>query len=179
MTRSQTGGSARSVILIGPMGSGKTECAAALSKSLELPLIDTDHLVTSAAGKSIARIFDEQSEAVFRQLEREAVDKAVASAPAVVACGGGVVLDSKNVEKLRGMGTVIYLEVSAAEAARRVGAGTNRPLLAGKDVRGELARMMEVREPLYQAAAHIKVDGEGTVDQVSRRVLEALGKGQG
>lgn len=175
MTPSQTANSSKSVILIGPMGSGKTECGAALSKLLELPLIDTDELVTSAVGKSIARIFDEEGEEVFRQLERVAVDEAVRSGPAVVACGGGVVLNPENVEKIRGMGKVVYLEVSAGEAGRRLGAGGGRPLLTGKDVVGELARMMKDRAPLYETAAHIKVDGEGTVDEVSSRVLEALG----
>lgn len=164
----------QAVILIGPMGSGKSEVGAALAERTGRLFLDTDVMVTERDGRSIQEIFDEGGEALFRQIESEAVAEAVKTPGAVIACGGGVVVRSENVAALRRAGEIIYLRVGARVAATRIGDGSGRPLLRG-DPPLDLAAMIEEREPLYIAAAHHVVDAEGVVTEVVEKIEEVIG----
>jgi len=159
-------GSAETVALTGMMGSGKSTVARHLARLLGRRLVTLDAEIARAARKPIPAIFAEDGERAFRALERWAV---AALPPGVVAdLGGGAFCDPATAGRLLATGRVVFLDVSAAEAARRLGAGDGRPLAARWP---ELAAR---RRPLY-SRAQLRVDVDGLAPEaVARRILEAL-----
>jgi shikimate kinase len=167
----------RHLVLIGLMGAGKSTVGEGCAARLQRPFVDTDDLVLALTGKSIGEIFRDDGEEQFREVERRAVADACASpAPLVIACGGGAVLDPSNRRLLRGSGFVVWLRATASELATRVqGQQRERPLLPSAGEEAELERLSEVREPAYEATAHVSVDTGGrSVDEVVDTVLQEL-----
>ena len=182
----------RHLVLIGMMGVGKTSVGRRVALRLGRPFVDTDKLVEAAAGKTVPEIFAEDGEGVFRRLEAGAVGEALDSDVwAVVAFGGGAVLDPANRERARQAALVVWLQAPPRELARRVSAaqrrsgGLARPLLADGSpvatpgVRGVpeiLEAIAAEREEAYRAAAHVLIDTSGrTPGQVATAVLRATG----
>ncbi|MDV3296701.1 MAG: shikimate kinase, partial [Brachybacterium paraconglomeratum] len=114
------------VVLVGPMGAGKTTVGELLAAAWGVALRDTDRDVEETAGKPISEIFVDSGEAHFRDLERAAVAEALATHDGVLALGGGAVLDPGTRELLRDH-TVVFLHVGLTDAVKRVGLGTARP----------------------------------------------------
>ena len=165
------GGSAEVLSLCGMMGSGKSTVARILSRLTRLPLCSTDARIEAWAGKPIVRIFAEEGEPAFRALERRAVGSLRGGA--VVDLGGGAFCEAPSAERLLRLGRVVFLDVSAAEAARRIGAGAGRPLAP------DWERLLRRRLPLYRRASlRVEVDGL-TAEAVARRVLGALSRDPG
>ncbi|HEY3438418.1 MAG TPA: shikimate kinase [Actinotalea sp.] len=166
------------VVLIGPPGSGKSTVARALARELGLQARDTDVDVEALAGKSISDIFVEDGEPRFRELEQAAVATALREHAGVLALGGGAVLHAATQDALRSYtargGTVVFLDVSLAQAAPRVGFNTARPLLLGNP-RAQWQALMEARRPVYSALAtlHESTDHRSAA-HVARRIAEAL-----
>jgi len=160
------------LVLIGLMGAGKSTVGRACAARLGRPFVDTDELVEQQVGLTVDEIFRRDGESGFRALERAVVADVCASPePLVVACGGGAVLDPENRRALRGAGLVVWLRAPAATLARRVGDGATRPLLRN-DPEGALRRLEQLREPAYEAAAHVSVSTDGVaVDAVADTVL--------
>ena len=160
-------------MLIGMMGSGKSSVGDVLARRLGRTLVDVDVLIEAAAGRSIAQIFADEGEASFRTWERAAIQKASAVPGAVIACGGGAVLDPDNVASLRAAGTVVWLQVSPEVAARRLGSDEGRPVL--RAISGELAERLRTliarRADAYAAAADMVVDADGPAEAVADAVL--------
>src|SRR5262245_60858933 len=124
----------RSIALVGLSGSGKSSLGRALAARLGRPLLDTDVLVTQAAGCDVAQIFAEYGEACFRELEAAVLRAALQSAPAVIATGGGVVLRAENRALLRERAFVAWLDAPTAALVARLRAhDEGRPLLQGDD----------------------------------------------
>jgi shikimate kinase len=149
------------LVLIGLSGSGKSTVGRVLSARLDLPLIDTDRLIEELAGKSVAAIFGGEGEDAFRDLEEAAVAEACAL-PAVVAAGGGAVLRAANREAMRRGNLVVWLDLPPAVLAQRLATHTEeeeRPLLRG-GIEDRLRTLWEVSRPLYEEAAHLRVDGD-------------------
>ncbi len=161
------------IVLIGPMGSGKSAVGRAVARRLGRPFVEMDEVVEAEAGRSVAEIFAEEGESGFRAREAAAVREAARMPQAVIACGGGVVLDEDNVVALRSCGLVLYLKVSPGVAARRVGDGKGRPLLSGGEVETRLAEIINERAYLYERAAECQVDADLPLDAVVASVLEA------
>jgi len=160
-------------VLVGPPGSGKSTVGALLAARLGTDLRDTDADIVAATGQEIADIFVDQGEAAFRALEREAVRAALDEHVGVLALGGGAVLDEGNRSLLAGH-RVVFLDVSLADAARRVGLDTSRPLLLG-NVRGRLKALLDERHPLYLEVATLTVDTSGrTPDDVADEIAKAV-----
>jgi shikimate kinase len=159
------------IALIGPMGAGKSEVGAILAERLGRMLLDTDLLVEQVAGMPITEIFEREGELGFRALEAGAVRQAAAVPGAVIACGGGTVLDPANVHVLRRSGLVVYLRVSAKVAAARVGDGAGRPVLAGEDPAARLAAVIEERTPVYEQAADLTVDADAAAAVVADAIV--------
>jgi len=160
-------------VLVGPPGSGKSTVGGLLAERLGVGLRDTDADIVAATGQEIADIFVDRGEAAFRALEREAVRVALAEHRGVLALGGGAVLDESN-RRLLGGHRVVFLDVSLADAARRVGLDTSRPLLLG-NVRGRLKALLDERHPLYVEAATLTVDTSGrTPDDVADEIAKAV-----
>ncbi|GAA4381104.1 shikimate kinase [Nocardioides caricicola] len=147
------------VVLVGPMGAGKTTVAGLLAEAWGVSVRDTDHDVERAEGRTISDIFVDSGEAEFRRLEREAVAAALASHDGVLALGGGAVLDPGTRELLAGH-EVVFLRVGLADAVKRVGLGTSRPLLLG-NVRGQIKALLDERTPIYESVATLVVDTDG------------------
>ena len=140
------------VVLVGPMGVGKTTIGKKLAKKLGLPFIDTDNLVTKLLGE-ITTIFEEQGEPVFRSYEEEAVMEAIAK-PSVVATGGGAIL-SEHTRAALTQTNVVYLATDGKHMASRL-TGGNRPLL--KDGLSDWRRIYESRRDLYEQVADLTID---------------------
>ncbi len=118
------------VVLVGPMGAGKTTLADLLAQRWGVAVRDTDADIVAAQGREISDIFVDDGEAAFRALEREAVARALAEHDGVLSLGGGAVLD-EDTRALLADHTVVFLQVGLTDAVKRVGLGTSRPLLMG------------------------------------------------
>jgi shikimate kinase len=147
------------VVLIGSPGAGKSTVGRKVAQELDVPFTDSDALVESAAGMTVADIFVTEGEAEFRRLEAAAVDSALAESTGVVALGGGAILSPQTRARLSGH-RVVWLKVTVSDAAKRVGMNTARPLLLG-NVRSTLSALLEERNPLYEEVATDIVDTGG------------------
>ena len=174
---------ARHLVLIGMMGAGKSSVGRRLALHLGRPFIDTDRLVEERAGKTVGDIFAADGEPAFRALEAEVVQEALRSDVwAVIALGGGAVLDPANRDSARENALVVWLQAPVRELARRVSASRRRsagtrPLLAsGRPPEAVLDIMARDREESYRVAAHLVIDTAGRFpSQVATAVLAATG----
>ncbi|HEY0889476.1 MAG TPA: shikimate kinase [Nocardioides sp.] len=150
------------VVLVGPMGAGKSTVGSLLAERWGVTVRDTDTDIEAVAGKPVSDIFVEDGEAAFRTLERQAVAAALATHDGVLALGGGAVLDPGTRELLHGH-RVVYLRVGLADAVKRVGLGTGRPLLLGDagGIRARVRQLLDERAPVYEAVATEVVDTDG------------------
>ena len=159
------------VYLVGMPGSGKSTVGEELAGRLGVPFVDLDVVIASEQGRSVTAIFAEDGEAAFRALEARALLAASMDDPAVVACGGGVVLEPANRIVLRNTGTCVFLDVPLEVLERRVQPDAERPLIRSE---GDLERLLTERGPLYREfAAHV-VDGSGDPDEVADAIVEEL-----
>ena len=162
-------------VVIGAPGAGKSTVGRRVAEALGVAFIDTDRLVEDRAGMSVADIFVTQGEPAFRAQEEQAVADAL-EGDGIVALGGGAITSAATRERLVGH-TVVWLQVDLADATRRVGLNTARPLLLG-NVRQTMGSLLEQRLPLYAAAATITVDTTGRpVREVVADVVSSLGGG--
>lgn len=169
------------VVLCGPMGSGKSAAGRRIAAALDLPLRDTDLEIERVAGATIPEIFESQTEAGFRALERDVVVDSLAGFDGVLALGGGAVThpDARAAlsdYRTRG-GVVIFLDVSAHVAAQRIGSDQNRPLLhgPGETPRQRWARIMGERRGWYlEVSSHTVVTDRRTPAAVAREILGFL-----
>ncbi len=152
MTSADAGGGA--LVLIGPMGAGKTSIGRRVARALGQSFSDTDKMVIRAHGP-IPEIFATHGEAHFRALERDAVAEALAGG-GVVALGGGAVMAPETRERLSAH-RVVLLTVSPQVVASRIH-GDDRPLLTGEDPVERWRRIAEERRPLYESTADIAFD---------------------
>ncbi len=161
------------LVVVGPPGAGKTTVGGLVAGLLGVPFRDTDDDIERVAGTTIADIFVEHGESHFRALERAAVASALEEHPGVLAVGGGAVLDEGTRARLAGR-CVVFLDVGAAEAARRIGLNRDRPLLLGNP-RRRWVELMKVRRPIYEQVATLHVDTDGRTpeeiaDDIAARV---------
>lgn len=169
-----TGAAARPrLVLVGPMGAGKSTVGRALARHWDVGFRDTDDDVERAAGKAIPEIFVDDGEQHFRALEADAVVRALAEHDGVLALGGGAVMTPAVREALDGH-TVVFLSVGLADAVKRVGVGASRPLLMG-GVRSRMKALLDERAPVYRSVAVLEVASDGKApDVVATEVAELL-----
>lgn len=169
------------VVLVGPPGSGKSTVAALLASRWDVAARDTDADVEAVAGKTIGEIFVEDGEPRFRELERDAVLRALGEHDGVLALGGGAVLDEGTQEALSayaaGGGVVVFLDVSLAHAAPRVGFNTARPLLLGNP-RAQWQALMEARRPVYERVSTVRVSTDARVPAQVAEEVDGAVRGQ-
>ncbi len=161
------------VVLVGPMGAGKSTVAGLLAEAYGVSARDTDADVEAAEGRSISDIFVDSGEDHFRDLERAAVAAALASHDGVLALGGGAVLDPAT-RKLLSEHRVVFLRVGLSEAVKRVGLGIGRPLLLG-NIRSRIKALLDERTPIYESVADLSVDtDERSPQDVADEIRKAL-----
>jgi shikimate kinase len=147
------------VALIGFMGVGKTAIGKGLAERLGKKLVQTDVLIELMAGKTITRIFQEDGEIAFREMEIDVIRKAAAEKNQVIDCGGGVVLNRINIERLKIDSVIVWLTASNDIVLKRTAPDKiGRPLLQGNKSLSDMEKIISFREPLYAAAADIKID---------------------
>jgi shikimate kinase len=153
----------KNIVLIGFMGSGKSTVGRDLHQRLGYPLVDMDQMIEQRTGKSIAAIFVDSGEDAFREMESELLEElADPDAPRrIISTGGGVIGREKNRELLRQLGCVVWLHAPLPVILERTGKNRDRPLLNAPDAAVRAAELLAIREPLYAAAAHLKVDTTG------------------
>jgi len=159
------------VYLVGMPGSGKSTVGAELAGRLGVPFVDLDVEIARRDGRSITEIFEADGEAGFRALEAKELLEASTHDPAVIACGGGVVLEPANRITLRNTGTCVFLDVPLDVLGARVQPDADRPLIRAA---GDLERILAEREPLYREFAANVVDGSGDPGEVADAIVEEL-----
>lgn len=148
----------RNVILVGPMGAGKTSLGRQLARRFGLRFVDADAQVEASAGASVSEIFAREGEAGFRVRERDALAALLAQDGLVLATGGGAVLDADNRARMRQRGCVVHLQVDVAQQLARLADDDTRPLLARPDRTQVLQALAAERAPLYAQVADLALD---------------------
>ncbi|PSF15439.1 shikimate kinase AroK [Marinobacter shengliensis] len=143
------------VVLVGPMGAGKSTIGRMLAKELGYRFLDSDRIIEERCGANIPWIFDVEGEDGFRQRETAMLDELSETQRTVLATGGGAVMRPENHALLRKNAVVIYLKTSIEQQVERTRKDRNRPLLQNDDPEGVLRRLFAVRDPLYTKLADI------------------------
>lgn len=162
---------ASNIVLVGPMGAGKSVVGALLARRLGLPFVDLDALLEEEAGARIADLFRGEGEAAFRTREAALLVRCLAAGGQVVATGGGAVLAAANRSQLRERGLVAWLQADPGTQLRRLEGCSDRPLLEGADRRARLDALAVERDPLYREVADVAID---TRDLDADAVADAL-----
>ena len=152
---------APNLVLVGPMGAGKSSIGRRLADRFGLAFADADHAIEARCGTSVATIFECEGEAGFRAREREALAALLAGEGLLLATGGGAVLDPGNRELLRSRGFVVWLQVGVDEQLQRLARDRTRPLLQREDRAAVLYEMAQERAPLYAEVADLCFDTAG------------------
>ena len=167
-----------SIALIGFMGVGKTVVGQALAEKLGKKFVELDSLIERKAGKSIPEIFQQDGEIAFRELEIEVTKEIAREKYLVIACGGGIVLNKINIDRLRESSSLIYLTASPRVILKRVSSEEGqRPLLEVDDPILTIRDLLKFRKPFYERAADItintsKLDIDAVVEQIIDKLKE-------
>jgi shikimate kinase len=169
------------IALIGYMGTGKTIVGQLLAEKLDMDLIEVDWLIEQEAGITIPEIFNREGETGFREREIAAVKEITGEEYCVTACGGGLVLNKINTDRLRENSVIVYLKASPKTIQKRVsGEAGQRPLLEVTDQLKAIQGMLKYREPFYKRAADITVTTTRlTPDAVADIIVQKLGEYEG
>ncbi|UNK50750.1 shikimate kinase [Lysobacter sp. S4-A87] len=163
------------LILVGPMGAGKSCIGRVLAERFGLRLVDVDHEIEQRAGANISTIFECEGEAGFRTRERSMLAELLADDGMVLSTGGGAVLDPDNRRQLRERGFVVHLHVSVERQIERLARDRSRPLLARGDRAQVLHSLAAEREPLYAQVADLRFDtNHYTATEVASRLAQEL-----
>jgi shikimate kinase len=165
----------RSIALVGMPGSGKSSIGRRLAPRLDLPFIDADAMIEEAAGgMSIEEIFAKHGEAEFRSLEARVIARLLDDGPAVIATGGGALMNANTRALVRERAITIWLRAEIPVLMRRVRRKSDRPLLKGKDPEATLKRLLAEREPVYAEADIVVTSREGPHDAVVDAIMAEL-----
>ena len=163
------------VSLIGLPGSGKTTVGRQLARRLQVPFVDSDHVIEQRLGCSIRDYFEAEGEERFRDVEQATIDDLTQGPDGVLSTGGGVVLRSLSRQHLRQRTRVIYLKSVPEELFRRLRHDTQRPLLQGVDPLTRLRELYAIRDPLYREIAHFVIEtGRPTVSTLTNMIMMQL-----
>ncbi|WP_298866991.1 shikimate kinase [uncultured Gimesia sp.] len=168
------------ITLIGYRGSGKSSVAAPLAERLSFSWIDADDEIERAAGKSISQIFADEGETHFRQLERTVMQSLLRRDKLIIAAGGGAILNTETRQEVQDAGPVVWLKADVNVLEQRVSLDvsttTRRPALTSSaSQREEIQKLLDQREPIYQACTSITVDTDSkTILQIVDEITDAL-----
>jgi shikimate kinase len=165
------------------MGAGKSSVGRCLQRRTGLARFDTDELVVAKLGLSVPEIFSKHGEEHFRKAETQALCELVPDRQAIIVTGGGIVLRPENVDLLKGLGTIVWLDADEEKLFERASRRGGRPLLQTEDPRKTFLDLFQTREPLYAAAADFRVDTstlthEEVADAILSKIQELAGTRQ-
>lgn len=167
--------SAKSIVLIGFMGTGKSSIGRILETKTGLHRFDTDEMVSSKLNMSIQEIFSKHGEEKFRDAETEALQSLASKESAIIVTGGGIVTKSKNLDLLKNLGTVVWLDADHATLRARMEKLKDRPLLQTANPVAALSELLHARNPLYRNTADIRVDiSEKTPEEIADLILKSI-----
>lgn len=150
------------IVLVGPMGSGKTSVGRRLACVLKRDFFDTDFEIVARTGVAIDHIFDVEGEEGFRKREIMMLDELCEIPNIVIATGGGIVIKKENRERLKFNSFVVYLSSSIGQLLQRTAKSKLRPLLERSSNREKTIRdLVEIRDPLYKEVADVVIDTTG------------------
>ena len=162
----------KAIFLCGFMGCGKSTVGELVAKQLQLPLIDTDAYLVEQEGRSIPEIFAQDGEPYFRKIEAEAI-RTLCGTQAVIACGGGAMLNPDSAAAARKEGVVVLLDESFDTCYRRIKGDTNRPIVQ-RSTKEELHALFDQRASIYRAHATCAVPGGVSPEQMAQRIIQAV-----
>jgi shikimate kinase len=165
---------ARSVVLVGMMGAGKSTIGRRLAARLGLPFFDADVEIEAAAGMSIPDIFETRGEPDFREGEARVIARLLDSGPAVIAPGGGALMRKETRDRIRDKAVSIWLKADVDIIMRRVKRRSDRPLLRTADPEATVGRLLSEREPIYQQADLTVWSRDVPHDKIVDECVEAL-----
>jgi shikimate kinase len=169
-----------SIALIGFMGTGKTTVGKILAQKLGKEFIELDALIEKKAGKSIPAVFRDDGEIAFREIEIEVTREIAGKRNAVISCGGGIVLNKINIDRLAIECVIICLTASPPVILQRTGDGTGRPLLMVKGRASRIEQLLKMRQYYYKVASDITVNTSRlTPEGVAQRIIEKVRKYEG
>ncbi len=164
------------IALIGFMGTGKTAVGKVLAEKLRKKFVELDSLIEQRVGKPIPDIFQQDGEVAFRELELEVTKEVSTGKNLVIACGGGIVLNKINIDRLRENARIVYLTASPGVILKRVANEEGqRPLLEVDNPTLAISEMLSFRKPFYEKAADIKIDtSKLDINAVSEQIISKL-----
>lgn len=145
----------RRIVLVGPMGAGKSTIGRQLARELGYHFLDSDRVIEERCGADIPWIFDVEGEAGFRQRESAILKELSEAGASVLATGGGAVMKEDNHQWLKRDAVVVYLKASLEQQFERTRKDRNRPLLQNDDPEAVLRKLFELRDPIYSHLADI------------------------
>ena len=152
----------KNIVLVGPMGSGKTTVGRRLAHELNQVFFDTDHEIIDKTGVTIDHIFDIEGEEGFRERESKILENLCQMSNIILATGGGIVILSKNRKILQNVGLVVYLSSSVDQLLRRTAKSKSRPLLENSaDRRKMITELVEARDMYYREVSSVVIDTTG------------------
>ena len=165
-----------SIALIGFMGVGKTAVGKVLAKKLRRKFVELDSLIEQRAGKPIAEIFKQDGEVAFRELEIEVTKEVSHHKKQVIACGGGIVLNKINIDRLKRDSVIVYLTASPRVTLKRVSdGGAERPLLKVTNPFLTIQELLTFRKPFYERAADIRINtSKMNIDLVAEQIISQV-----
>lgn len=163
-----------SLVLIGPMGAGKSTIGRMLASKLGFDFLDTDHVIEQRTGANIPWIFDVEGEVGFRDREQAVLAEVSLLRDTVIATGGGIVERECNRILLQSLGNVVYLTASIEQLVARTSKDKKRPLLQVADPKAKIVELLERRDPLYRSVASMILVSDGLSPKtVAQKIADA------
>ena len=164
----------QNIYLVGFMGTGKTAVGQVLAKTLGLYFFDLDDIIAQKEKRSINEIFNQSGEPYFRQVEGEVLKEVSLKNSQVISCGGGIVINPKNIAVMKQTGKVICLSARPEAIYQRIKGDTSRPLLEVADPKARIKELLDARRPFYEKADFMIDTSDRPIEEVSREIMQKI-----